>query len=101
MAKTLHDDSPWKMAVPARRDTLSGEARLWYDRAERLRGRTLDVPAAERTAFQSELDRIWQAVETLASGGEVDLPRLERVYRALYTRWSGPLGELPSEDRRP
>jgi hypothetical protein len=98
MAKTLHEDSPWKMAVPARRDALTGEARRWNDRAERLRGRTLDIPASERTAFQSELDRIWRAVEVLTGGGEVDLPRLERVYRSLFTRWPGPLGDPPPED---
>ena len=98
MAKTLREDSPWKMAVPARRDTLTGEARRWNDRAEWLRGKTLDIPASERTAFQSDLDRLWKAVETLAAGGEVDRSRLERVYRSLFERWPGPLGEPPADD---
>jgi len=97
MSRPLRADSPYRMQVPTRRDGLSGEARRWYDRADWLRGRTLDIPAPDRTAFQHALDELWTAVTALEEDHGVDSARLERVFRSLFERWPGPLGSSPPE----
>jgi hypothetical protein len=98
MVRTLPEDHPFKMRTVSRRSGLAGEALRWYDRAEWLRGRTLDIPASERTAFQHDLDIIWRAVER---GREGHLPagdaeRMERIWHSFFERWPGVFGEDPS-----
>ena len=97
MARSIPNKNPFKMHTVSRRDRLEGEAARWYDRAAWLRGRTLNIPAGERTAFQHGLDEIWRAVEHLDQGGagQVDAARLERVYRSLFIRWPEVLGTEP------
>jgi hypothetical protein len=85
------------MQVPTRRDGLSGEARRWYNRADWLRGRTLDIPPPDRTAFQHALDELWTAVAALEEKRGVDGDRLERLFRSCFVRWPGPLGSSPPE----
>jgi hypothetical protein len=98
MARPLRADSPYRMQVPSGRDGLTGEARRWYDRAEWARGRTLDIPPRDRTAFQHAMDELWAGVAVLKSGGEVDTDRLERVFRSLFARWPEPLGSAPPKE---
>ena len=97
MPRPLRVDSPYRMQVPSRRERLTGEARRWYDRAEWVRGRTLDIPAPDRTAFQHALDELWSGVAALEAGREADIYRLERVFRSLFDRWPGPLGAEPPQ----
>ncbi len=85
------------MQVPTRRDGFSGQARIWFDRADWLRGRTLDIPAPDRTAFQHALDELWTAVTVLEEERGVDGARLERIFRSFFVRWPGPLGSSPPE----
>ncbi|MFO7768548.1 MAG: hypothetical protein R6W82_06310 [bacterium] len=95
MARPLPEDSPWKMDVPTMREVLDGEALEWYERAHRLRGRTLNVKPRERTAFQRNLDEIWEGVRGLARGEEVDTDRLDRIYQRIRKQWGYALDKAP------
>ena len=99
MARPLPEDHPFKMRTVSRRSTLSGEAARWFDRAERLRGCTLNIPANERTAFQHALDSLWEAVDHYSTPGSPspDPDRLERIYRSFFERWPETFGSEPPE----
>lgn len=99
MARPLREDSPYRMDVPTRRDTLSGDALLWYDRAAALQGRALNIRPHERTAFQHAVDELWAAVEKLERGEEVDIDRMDRAHDRIRLQWSDVLtGPPPSPD---
>jgi hypothetical protein len=97
MSRPLPDNNPFRMSVPTRRDGLTGEAAIWYDRADWLRGKTLQVPAEDRSAFQQSLDELWSAVEAFenGTGAEPDRKRLDRVFRSFFDRWPDALGKEP------
>jgi hypothetical protein len=97
MSKTLPDNNPFRMSVPTRRERLTGEAVTWYDRADWLRGKTLQVPANDRSAFQKSLDELWNAVADFENGKEAepDRERLDRVFRSFFERWPDCLGKEP------
>ena len=97
MARSIPDNNPFKMHTVTRGDRLEGEAARWYSRVVWLRGRTLNIPASERTTFQHGLDEMWRAVKQLEQGesGQVDSVRLERIYRSLFARWPEVLGTEP------
>jgi len=99
MKKTIPEDNPYRMDVPTRRDQLSGEGVKWFDRASYLAGRTLQIPAAERTVYQKDLDELWAAVDLYEDGrdGSVDTARIDRIFTGAFKRWSEYLGEeIPS-----
>ncbi len=77
------------------RDVLEGEALVWYERAVRLRGRTLNVRPHERTAYQRGLDEIWEGVRAMARGEDADTDRLERIHRRIEERWAYALEDAP------
>lgn len=97
MVRSIPEDSPFKMRVPTRRDALSGEGLLWYDRAAWLRGKTLQIPPSQRTAFQHGLDEIWDAVERFERGEEtaLDGERLEQIFASFFRRWPEVVGAEP------
>jgi hypothetical protein len=99
MARSIPDNNPFKMHTVRRRDLLDGEAGLWYDRAAWLRGRTLNIPASERTAFQHQLDTLWQAVDQFSGPDSPppDVDRLERIYRSFFERWPEALAGGPPD----
>ena len=102
MKKTIPEDNPYRMDVPTRRDHLSGEGVKWFDRASWLAGKTLQIPAPERTVYQKDLDELWAAVALFEAGrdGSVDTNRIERIFTSAFQRWSDYLGdEIPSEIR--
>jgi hypothetical protein len=102
MKKTIPESNPYRMDVPTRRDQLSGEGVKWYDRASWLAGKTLQIPARERTVYQKDLDELWGAVTLFEEGrdGTVDTARIERIFTSAFERWSDYLGEeIPSEIR--
>lgn len=90
------------MDVPGRRDFLTPDAVKWYDRAVWLQGMTLDVPANERTAYQHNIDELWNAVDLFERGEEesLNIPRLQKIFMLAVERWSSYLGEeIPPELR--
>lgn len=97
MSRPLPDKNPFRMNVPTRRDGLTGEAAAWYDRADWLRGKTLQVPPSDRSAFQRSLDELWSAVEDFEDKKEVepDRERLDRVFRSFFQQWPDCLGKEP------
>lgn len=101
--KTIPESNPFGMHVTSRRDQLTGEAARWYDRAAWLAGKTLQIPAEERTAYQHDLDELWNAVELFERGGKeaVDTSRIERIFTSAFERWGSYLGttEAPQELR--
>ncbi len=102
MKKTIPENNPYRMDVPTRRDRLSGEGVKWYDRASWLAGKTLQIPAHERTVYQKDLDEMWGAVTLFEEGrdGSVDTARIERIFTSAFERWPDHLGgEIPSEIR--
>ena len=102
MKKTIPADNPYRMDVPTRRDQLSGEGVKWFDRASWLAGMTLQIPAAERTVFQKDLDELWDAVALFEAGrdGSVNTARIEQIFTSAFDRWSDQLGsEIPPEIR--
>jgi hypothetical protein len=100
MPRPIPDKNPFKMRQPVRRDLLSGEATMWYDRAEWLQGRALNVPPDQRTAFQQRLDEIWECVDRMESGDEsyLDRVRLDRIYHSFFKRWPEVFGPQPPAD---
>lgn len=99
MKKTIPEDNPYRMDIPTRRDQLSGQGVKWFDRASWLAGRTLQIPAPERTVYQKDLDELWAAVALFEQGedGSVDTARIERIFTSAFERWSEYLGEeIPS-----
>ncbi len=102
MTRELPASHPFKVTVPRRRDRFTGEGVKWYDRAVWLRGRTLDIPANERTLFQTRLDRFWEVVVRYEKSEETGLDQaaLERSFADLFERWPDALGEtIPPELR--
>lgn len=91
---------PFKMHAAVRRDRLTGEAAKWFDRATWLQGRALQIPSSERTAYQQDLDELWEAVGLMekGKGTSVDTSRLQILFGSFFKRWPSELGdESPHE----
>ena len=86
---------PFRIEAVERRDRLTGEAVKWYDRAVWLQGKTLQIPASQRTLFQQDLDDIWRAIDSYEKGetGGVNTTLLQRLYDSFFTRWPSCFGE--------
>ena len=95
MNRKQSEKNPFKMHTTTRRDRLTGEAVKWYERATWLQGKALQIPADERTAFQQDLDELWEAVDSYEKGVDtpVDTTRLEKLFGSFFVRWPTRLGK--------
>jgi len=102
MTRKRPEKHPFRIHAAVRRDSLTGEAVKWFDRATWLQGRVLQIAASERTAYQQDLDELWEAVDLMEKGEgvSVDTGRLQRLFGSFFVRWPSELGEESPRELR-